>query len=410
MDYPSVRDMLIYKKDNLVCSYMKEKLMKFRYGLKYGFLLRNWIIFESSPDFSDNTYYVYQEFLRRGLDKNFKLIWLLRDKKSLNVKTPKNVIKVYRFGGGIQKMRYLWYTTFSKYIIDCNDYVKKTNREQFRIHLTHGAPIKMPWKYCSECGEVDYIDCLSPVFTDPYSKLFGVEKRKIVSLGFPRNDALFVKSDSAKKFRKKLPCKKLILWMPTYRNKCNDEEKRNLAYYDYCVPSMTNSSEASKLNDYLRKREAILLIKPHPSEDISKLQALDLGNIRIISNDDLEEARMTVYDLCSIVDALITDYSSIYYDFLLTRKPIALAIEDIEDYKKENDLLFDDFESNFGAEYIYDFKDVMTFVEDVVENKDKERGKRFKSLSKYHEFVDGKSSSRVVDFFLEKNGYGKKSD
>ena len=101
-------------------------------------------------------------------------------------------------------------------------------------------------------------------------------------------------------------------------------------------------------------------------------------------------------------DALITDYSSVYYDFLLTQKPIGLAIPDIEEYSKTCTLISNDITEYVKGDYIYSLKDLIDFINLVATGKDPAKKELAWALDKYHTYKDGNSSKRVIDLLLEK--------
>ena len=103
-------------------------------------------------------------------------------------------------------------------------------------------------------------------------------------------------------------------------------------------------------------------------------------------------------------DALITDYSSIYYDFLLCDKPVAAIWEDIEEYRINPGFAVDVDYYMKGAEKIYNLDDFETFVTHVAEDLDVLRSERAEINTLVNHSTDGKNAQRVVDFIVEKAG------
>lgn len=379
---------------------MKEKLFDIRYNLNYSFLMRNIVLLESNPDYTDNTKAVFDEMIKRKYNNKYKLIWVVDDKKEFKNIRIKNVKFIQRDNKFINKIVFKYYNLFSKYIIDCNKYIKKINKNQFRIHLSHGTPIKIAFGYNSKVGNVDYIIQVSDFFTDINAQAFNVDKKKLLSLGFPRNDILVNNKKTINLFSEDKN-NKFVVWLPTYRNHKKDKDT-NEACFPYCVPTITKKSEIEKLNKFLFENNEILIIKPHPAEDVSKLLSLNLSNIKIINDKYLKEKNISLYELLASSNALITDYSSVYYDYLLTDKPIGIAAPDIEEYRKKVGLLFDDYENSIVGEYIYNIKDLITFFENIANNKDIKKEERTNKKKLYNKYYDGKSTERILDLF-EKN-------
>ena len=95
------------------------------------------------------------------------------------------------------------------------------------------------------------------------------------------------------------------------------------------------------------------------------------------------------------VDAIISDYSSVAYDFLHVNKPIAYDLSDLDEYKLG--IIVDDPHEMMGGHEITKFDDMLLFIDDISENRDpyeEQRKKLFNKVFKYH---DGNSAKRVVE-------------
>ena len=375
-------------------SKLKKIISKIFYNLPIKFLLKNIILLESNPDFSDNTRGVYDKLIEFGYNMKYQLIWITSNSEVLKDIKEKNVLFIDR--KDIKKVRK--YSLLAKYIIDCNNFIKKRNKYQTRIHLTHGSPIKFVREYCDDVGDVDYIIETSDFFRDITSELFHVSKDKIITTGYPRNDILLTKNDSY--FYPKIKRNKTICWLPTYRNHKNHSTGKR--FFPYGIPSIKNEDELIKLDKLLEKEKILLVIKLHPAEDISILKKMNLNYIKFLDNQYLLNNHLTIYHYLSNVDALITDYSSIYYDFLLTKRPIGLAIEDIKEYLKYNEIFYDKYEEGVVGEYIYNYNDLLKFISDISNNKDNSYDKRMEKRRKYFKYFDDKSAERVIELLKEK--------
>lgn len=366
-------------------------------------LLKNYILLESKPDFSCNTKAVYDEMIRRCINKKYKLIWFVDDKNKFKDIKLKNVKFINYDEKKINKIKWVYYNIRCKFIIDCNKFVTKRNHRQIRIHLIHGEFIKIPREYCNLSGHIDYLIETSDYFKKINSESFQVPEDNILTTGYPRNDYIFDYDNGIEVYRD-IKRDKTIFWIPTYRNhkfnKNNSFFNTNIQF-PYGIPTIKNSSDLKKLNNILKKNKTLLVIKFHPAEDISKIKKLDLSNIKLLEDDFFEKVHSNIYQLLSKADALITDYSSIYYDFLLTDKPNGLAIPDINEYKSHVELLYKDYENNIIGEYIYNFNDLLKFVNNVGKNNDIKYDKRILVKKKYHKYCDNNSSNRVVDIIEE---------
>ena len=206
---------MIYLKSKIRVK-IKKVLIKIIYNLNYKLFMKNIILFESNPDYSDNSYYVFNECLNRGINKKCKLVWLcFHYDKSKNYPKYKNV----KFVNRKNKFIMLYYCLFSKYIIDCNIYVHKFNKNQFRIHLTHGVPVKLVYDYLIDTDCTDYYIVESEYWKKIINNILKKYNiiRNIYVSGLPRNDTFFnIKKEYV--FFQKIKRNKTILWLPTYRN------------------------------------------------------------------------------------------------------------------------------------------------------------------------------------------------
>lgn len=367
--------------------------------------LRNIILLESNPDYADNTKGVFDALIEEGINNKCKIIWFVKNENDFKDIKIHNVYFYSRDNTKSDKSRFKYYNTFSKYIIDCNNYIKKKSQHQFRIHLTHGTPIKVAKDYGNQCGDTDYVIQASDFFTNVTKELFLVKDEQVISTGLPRNDILFYNDKID--FFPEVKRKKTITWFPTYRNHKMFKGKNDATYnmkinFKYGIPLIEDKDDLIKLNTILKNKDILLLIKLHPVEDESVVSEFKLDNIKLIKEEMFLKNHTNLFNVFANSDALITDYSSVYYDFLLTKKPIGLAIPDLEEYKKHVNLMYDDYEKNIIGEYLYSFDDLINFINNISNDKDNKYDLRMEKLKLYYKYTDGNSSHRVVEL-LKKN-------
>lgn len=364
-----------------------------------GFLpLKNIIILESSPDFSDNTLAVYNELLEKGLNKKYKLIWILNQKKE-DCQLPENVYVQSKAVGSVSdKFKAHWTIARSKFIIDSSNFVHKVHKNQIRIHLKHGMPVKDAYSYTKKTGKVDLICVPSDYWTDITAREHCVSPDKIKPLGFPRNDVLIPASHQYK----------TIIWMPTFRKNAFDSSADiNFDFDDimpFGLPFIKSEKELIEINKLFNMNSAYLFVRLHPSQDISKINLSEMSNIIICNNDFLKEKGISLYSLLCFTDALITDYSSVYYDYLYLDKPIAVTVPDFEPYKKHHGILFKDLphmKESLPAVYPENYEELMSFFNDVFSEKN-DINKSSRVREKYMGDCRHDSAEQIVSY-LQKN-------
>ena len=316
--------------------------------------LKNTIIFESNPDFSDNTYWLFKYLVEeKHIQDSYKLVWFMADiSKRRDSLCGAPIICVDHTDDSIKNLFVkLYYLMTAKIIIDCNRFVHKRKKEQVRIHLTHGMPIKNCDIYLKGLGECDVLTVMSDSFIPMFSSY--VNPKNIYSFGLCRNEVLCENH----------PAKGFIFWMPTYRQHKKDTGNNvGTAKFPLGIPILKSEKELGELDAYLEEKNMKLLLRMHPAQDLSFFKVEKHKNIIIADDDFLQQYNIQLYELLSYSDALITDYSSVYYDYLLINRPIGLTIEDEEEYRKEYGLLYGDLKEELPGYYIDTISDLKDFI------------------------------------------------
>ncbi len=374
------------------------ELLKKLYTLKP---LKNTIVFESVPDLSDNTKAVFDEFLRRGYNKKYKMIWMV-DKKDKRYPKIKNVSYVINSNNGksfFLKLKRLKINYTAKCFISCNRCLTPSRDDQTAFYLSHGTPIKSVRNFYSVPESINYACVASKNVVKMYAYEKHIDENKMVGLGYPRNDDLTNIKIDVKNILN-TTCDKVIVWYPTYRQNKN---LNGMRLDVEPLPLLSSESTAKEINDYAKQRNVLIVAKPHFAQDVTLIQELNLTNLKLIGDEFFIKNKISSYAFVGNCDALLTDYSSIYYDFTLCNKPIGVIWSDIESYRENPGFAVDLDYYLKGAEKIYtieEFKGFITRVSDGVDLLKKERNeiKCFVNHS-----TDGKNAKRIVDFIIEKS-------
>lgn len=373
---------------------MKTLLKKAWNFLKFRLHLRNIILFESSPSYADNTRAVFNELLKRGINEKYKLVWVTYNGEVLPPEIAvKNVYTVKRYYGAYNYFIYL-----AKCIITCNGFLAKPRKEQEYFYLSHGCALKDVKGDYSPPDDIGKIDCftLSKFFIEREAQNLRINSEYYKALGFPRNDMLFKKIDISALFPDKTFFK-AVYWMPTYR-----QHRIGLIHSNISFPVIHSEETARKINECAAKNGVLIIVKPHPAQDVSKIEEYNLSNLVFINDDFLKLRGVDNYSLLGSCDALLTDYSSVYYDFLLCDKPIGLCWEDFEEYKRLEGFAIDTDTVMAGGEKIYTPSELCSFIEKTARGEDELSKERQRVASFVHDFKDGNSTKRVVDYIIGK--------
>lgn len=357
------------------------------------------IIFESQPDFADNTYPVFEEMVKRGLAERYTLVWSC-NKESSQILGMDGLRYIYPLSKSLkERIRAAYYMACAKCMICCNRFLVPWKKEQTSFYLSHGTPMKSVRGYYTLPEEIHYCLAASAGVSDIVAYQFCIDKERVFSLGFPRNDTL-VRSCEPVKEMLGTNCKKVIVWYPTFRQHNNGLK----AGSGKALPIIHDPESAVALNEFAKQMDVLLVLKPHFAQDLSQILELGLSNIRFIGDDFFRKHNTTSYAFVASCDALISDYSSIYYDYLLCDKPIALVWEDIEEYRQNPGFAVDVDEMGKGGVKVYDLEDFKRFIQEVAEETDscKEERRYLRDLTNHS--PDGDATQLVTDFIIEKAG------
>lgn len=382
---------------------MREKMIKKLFVACIRLLpLRKIILFESHPDLSDNSFALYEEFLRRGINQRYKIYWMKTFHDGKKYELPENVYTFENDAHTLREMiRRVYVLNCSKYIIDCNSFIYKRRKKQVRIHLGHGMPIKIDLGYSRKFGECDKYMIQSGFWRDIYKEKLYVPEQVLCDLGYPRNDVLVNRSPAGKWKSSVSGFQKVVLWMPTYRQHRLHMERAMENPYPYGMPCVHDKQELKQLGDLLKEKNILILFRPHPVQELSVFEKDSFPNIMIADDAYLAAFGLTLYELLGNTDGLITDYSSVYFDYLLTDRPVALTIEDKEEYFRHFTLAFPDYKEYIKGFYVEEFKGLLDFVEELASGTDSARQERMEAKKMFHTDTDGRSAVKITDLLVE---------
>ncbi len=362
------------------------------------FPLRNMIVLESHPDLSDNSFALYEELIRRGINKRYKIYWMKTFRDGTVYDLPENVAMFEQETVTLwETIRRAYILNCSRFIIDCNSFVKKRRKNQVRIHLGHGMPIKIDLEYSRKFGDCEKYMIQSEFWKDIYKNQILVPEEKLCTLGYPRNDVL-VHPTSATTWKESVKAyKKVLIWLPTYRQHKQHPDRAMDVAYPYGMPCVHNREELQALHQRLVEKEMLLLFRPHPVQDLTVWEECAFSHIAIADDAYLAHHDLTLYELLGHTDGLITDYSSVYFDYLLTDQPVALTIEDKEDYFQYFTLAFPDYKQYIKGYYAESFQELMMFFQEVSEGTDSAAVERATAKAMFHNDVTGQSAIKIAD-------------
>lgn len=346
------------------------------------------IVLYSNRGFRDNLKAIYDYLIENQYNNKYSIICSVNDYRNFSDINVENVKFVNNFIG-------IFYFLTSKYFFYTHGkYPIKPSKHQMVINLWHGTPLKKIGNLEEHQKDIDYnfftyILATSEFYVDIMKKAFNCKKEQVKICGHPRNDLLFKPITDENENDKKL-----ILWLPTFRNydKTNFMSEIN----DGNIPIFYNHSKMRELDLILEDLKIKVIIKLHPTQKYVGRNYKRYENIKIWTEKELSKKSYHLYQLLGSSDALITDYSSVFFDYLLLNKPIAFTINDIDVYNNRRGFVFDnpmDFMPGFK---IFNEENFYEFLQDVSKGFDKFEEDRRKINNLVNHYKDGNNCKRVL--------------
>ena len=294
---------------------------------------RNKIVFTSygGRKFDDSPYVLYKELCNRSEFDGFDMVWAFVDPDTVDIPRGRKIkIDTPRFFYELLSAR-IWISNTG---IDRD--IGLSKKKVISVETWHGCPLK---KICGEENENSTqnkrlskktdnrtIRCAQSQYDlEIFSRVFNAAKETFILSDLPRNDELCAVTEQqirALKDKIGIPQdKKVLLYMPTYREYCVDKN-----YNTYLAPPMDIEKWKTRLQD-----EYVLLIRAHYAVN----NALNIKNDGFVYD---VSAYPLINELYIVSDVLISDYSSAYVDFSVLKRPMLCFAYDYDVYNAKRGL------------------------------------------------------------------------
>jgi len=381
----------------------KERLNYQKYYYKYK-VDNKTVFFETfnGKNYGCSPKAIYEKMITMDEFKDYKFVWSFINPKKHEIKKDKRLIIVKH-----DSKEYFKYLSISKYWI-VNSIVEervKKKKEQIYVQCWHGTPLKR-LRYdievdgailntISEIRRRNDIDAarfdyfLSPskfctkVFTSAFNLKALGKSDILIEEGYPRNDSLFHFTEKdVTKLKKKFGIKgnkKVILYAPTFR----DNQHTSGVGYTYELGIDFDSLKEKFGKDY------VILFRAHyfiaKSIDLSKYDGF------VIDASDFDD----VNELYMVSDIIMTDYSSVFFDFANLKRPMLFYMYDLDLYKGKLRDFYIDLKELPGP--ITETQEDLEKSLENISNYEKEYKEKYKKFNeKYNYLDDGDASYRVI--------------
>jgi CDP-glycerol glycerophosphotransferase (TagB/SpsB family) len=355
------------------------------------------LFFLTEKHFFDNSRYLF-DYMR--VKNDFNSILFTPHKKlyrELKEKYPGEIVYAWSFKGFLLFLRTKH--VIISYGISAAAFAPYYLHEKCKniIYLGHGTPMKKMglqtavWRKYGKQRQLQkytYMVGSSPLEQILHAAGFNMDMNHVWVTGLPRNDYLLNEFNLNTDLLLKNPFldRKIILYAPTWR-----EEGHKTHFFPF------GDFNAKQLSNFLEEEDAYLLIRGH-KEDIKRKsveKTHDFFSIdRVIKAD--QDRFEDVYDLLPYVDILVTDYSSLWIDYLLLDRPIVFLPYDLEEYSRYKGF-FIDFDENTPGAKSTSQEEFITHLKRYFEKPQTHAKWRKKIRDMYHTYQDNGSCERVYN-------------
>jgi hypothetical protein len=286
-----------------------------------------------------------------------------------------------------------------------SDITFRTSRQKI-ICLGYGGPFKISFiskRFTADTinASYDFYITTSKFSSHILSSEYGLSYDKFLELGYSRNDNLF-EVERTEEIRTEIKdiikhdFKFCFLYTPTFRDYEQTDFVKSHDIFGY-------DEDYTTLSKMLIKSNAIILAKLHPWQNKLIINKSEYQNMYILQ----PSSKFSLYDIMLVSDALITDYTSAYNDYLLLNRPVIFNMYDLELYEETRGLSLEPVEFYCAGEIVTSFKELMSGMSDIINGIDKYRTKRVEINPIFNKYLDNNSSKRICNKLLNIIGFKK---
>lgn len=356
--------------------------------------------------FSDNCRFVFEHV--RGSSPELRAVWLARDDA---------VVEQVRRAGGeayrADSLRGLWLTCRAALAVVSSgpDDVNRLGLSRTKcLQLWHGTPLKKI-KYDDTIGENERVSRPRALLKAAWRRVFPFEEERYAALiapsdsirarmasafrmptervhvtGWPRADVILgapARIDALDEARRAHPGVRFVLYAPTFRRGTTADD-------------LFRGLDPEQLDAMLAAANAVLLVRLHYVQRASVAATTPLARAkRVLWLGDAEVADINM--LLPHVDVLVTDYSSVYFDYLLLDRPIVFTPFDLDSYLRAERGMYDDYARVTPGPKCGSWRQAIEEVGRALAGDDRFGSQRAEVNRRYNSFRDRENSARVAE-------------
>ena len=359
--------------------------------------------------YSDNSRYIYEHLQQHH--KDIRAIWITRDKDIKHALQKENYEVYYA-----NSLKGFWYTCratvgiFTENITDINPLAAS---KLLKVQLWHGIPLKkivyddnlhhrieksnrlikrlkniktflFPFR---NVYQWDIVIATSLEVSSIFQSAFRVDSSRVLITGQPRADIILSSQPKIPNLvtntKNRFPSSRFIAYLPTFRA----DNRRML--------DILSIDQLGKVQYFLESNNMVLFIKMHyvNLNIVSHLDKTKYSRIIFIDEGELADVNY----LLPLIDLLITDYSSVFFDYLLLDRPIIFTPFDIKEYLTLDRQMYGDYSELTPGPKCSNWDEVVFELEKYVQGFDNYEKQRSLLLRRFHQYIDINNCERIIN-------------
>ena len=350
------------------------------------------IVFESflGKNYSDSPKNIYEDLVSEN--KDYKYIWVFT---KTDKEIPGNAKQVKRLS-----LAYFYYMARAKYWVSNSRIPKALTKREGNVYLQtwHGTPLKRlvfdmndvhsanpnyKADFYEQSRRWDYLVSANSYSSEIFKRAFKFENR-MFEYGYPRNDILHsankIKLMETYKQQLNIPSdKKIILYAPTWR----DDEFYKPGKYKFSL-----RFDLERLQRELGDEYVVLLRTHYFIADHIHTEDFEGFAYNVSKYDDISE-------LYLISDILITDYSSVFFDFANLKRPILFFTYDLEKYRDTLRGFYIDMESELPGPLVFTNDEIIHSIKNIDQVQEQYKEKYDEFYDRFCGWENGNASKKI---------------
>lgn len=330
---------------------------------------KKWAFGSFRGAFNDNSKYLF--IYASNQHPEIRSVWLSSNKKT--VQHVRSLGFESYFIGSVKGLLYALQSKYWFFNAYTSDILFFASGNAICINLWHGVGLKKI-EFCIKSGKLadrfvrktlkerfyhpesfrrpDYFLSSTEFQSIKFAEAFRIKLSQCLNIGYPRNTILTASEEDRSHFIDLYESKKTsglihqikkynktFIYMPTWRDSQEDV--------------FSNNIDLKVLNRLMVENNDLLILKPHANTKVNKEELSHYSNIILLNNT------VDIYTILPYTQVLITDYSSILYDYILMEnKDVILYLYDLNEYINNRDFNYP-FMENVVGKIAYDFNNLI---------------------------------------------------